>query len=119
MKGVMSHTTQDETEDGARIRGEISYSCDPFFFDGAICLGWCDILKVIATQTHTHTDTHTDDKTRSRNPPYLSSLPDLLIFKHHFRLSQSSDPKGIRILMVSFKVYSQTVFASHIRFRNV
>ena len=43
MKGVMSHTTQDEPEDGARIRGEISYSCDPFFllmvqsvFDGVI-----------------------------------------------------------------------------------
>ena len=35
--------------------------------------------------------------------PYLSYPPDLLIFKHHFRLSQSLDPKVIRITTTVLK----------------
>ena len=80
-EGVMSHTRQDKTKDGARVRGKISQLTLVFFipvirlfFDGAICLGWCDILKVMAI----HTDGHTT-KRGLRNQPYLSYLISLFL----------------------------------------
>ena len=45
---------------------------------------------------YTQTDGHAT-KRGLRNPPYFF-IPDFLIFKHHFRLSQSSDPNVIRML---------------------
>ena len=59
------------------------------FLHGAIYLGWCDLERYCNTPGHTDTRTH--DKTMSPKPT-LPFLPGLLIFTHHFRLSQSSDP---------------------------